>query len=96
VAAKLLRAGAVLQIYDPMVSKESIFRDIDFYWVSSEVKDLNSRIFIIDSLNKLDYNIEAIGILTEWEKFTNIDFSKTIVFDGRGINSSSSYSIGKG
>ena len=96
VAAKLLRAGAVLQIYDPMVSKESIFRDIDFYWVSSKVKDLNSRIFIIDSLNKLDYGIEAMGILTEWEKFRNIDFSKTIVFDGRGINSSSSYSIGKG
>ena len=96
VAAKLLRAGAVLQIYDPMVSKESIFRDIDFYWVSSKVKDLNSRIFIIDSLNKLDYSIEAMGILTEWEKFRNIDFSKTIVFDGRGINSSSSYSIGKG
>ena len=96
VAVKLLRAGAVLQIYDPMVSKESIFRDIDFYWVSSKVKDLNSRIFIIDSLNKLDYNIEAIGILTEWEKFTNIDFSKTIVFDGRGIVSSSIYSIGKG
>ena len=96
VAVKLLRAGAVLQIYDPMVSKESIFRDIDFYWVSSKVKDLNSRIFIIDSLNKLDYSIEAMGILTEWEKFRNIDFSKTIVFDGRGINSSSSYSIGKG
>jgi UDPglucose 6-dehydrogenase len=96
VAVKLLRAGAVLQIYDPMVSKESIFRDIDFYWVSSKVKDLNSRIFIIDSLNKLDYGIEAMGILTEWEKFRNIDFSKTIVFDGRGINSSSSYSIGKG
>ena len=96
VAAKLLRAGAVLQIYDPMVSKESIFRDIDFYWEASKVKDLNSRIFIIDSLNKLDYGIEAMGILTEWEKFRNIDFSKTIVFDGRGINSSSFYSIGKG
>ena len=96
VAVKLLRAGAVLQIYDPMVSKESIFRDIDFYWVSSKVKDLNSRIFIIDSLNKLDCGIEAVGILTEWEAFKSLDFSNTIVFDGRGILSSSIYSIGKG
>ena len=30
VTEKLFRAGATLQIYDPMVTKESIFRDIDF------------------------------------------------------------------
>ena len=31
VAEKLFKAGATLEIYDPMVSKESIFSDIDFY-----------------------------------------------------------------
>ena len=94
IAEKLFRAGAILQIYDPMVGKESIFRDIDFYWESSKTKDFNSQISVIDSVIKLDY--DAVAILTEWDAFKNIDFSKTIVFDGRGVISSSTYSIGKG
>jgi len=96
VAEKLFRAGAILEIYDPMVSKESIFRDINFYWESSKTKDLNSRISVINSINTLDLSIDALAILTEWDAFKNIDFSKTIVFDGRGVISSSTYSIGKG
>src|SRR6056300_732017 len=32
VAKKLFKAGAILEIYDPMVSKKSIFRDIQAYW----------------------------------------------------------------
>ena len=79
-----------------MVSKESIFRDINFYWDSSKTKDLTTRISVIDSINTLDLRIDAAAILTEWEEFKNIDFSKTIVFDGRGVISSSKYSIGKG
>ena len=94
VAEKLFRAGAILQIYDPMVGKESIFRDIDFYWESSKTKGFNSQISVIDSVIKLDY--DAVAILTEWDAFKTIDFSKTIVFDGRGVISSSTYSIGKG
>ncbi|MDB4228866.1 nucleotide sugar dehydrogenase [Flavobacteriaceae bacterium] len=96
VTEKLHKAGAILEIYDPMVSKESIFRDIDFYWESSKSKDLTTRILVIDSVSKLDLIIDAAAILTEWDAFKNIDFSKTIVFDGRGIISSSTYSIGKG
>ena len=91
VAEKLFRAGAILQIYDPMVGKESIFRDIDFYWESSKTKDFNSQISVIDSVIKLDY--DAVAILTEWDAFKNIDFSKTIVFDGRGVAAKSNYSI---
>ena len=96
IAEKLYKAGANLQIYDPMVSKESIFRDIDFYWESTKTKDLNSQISVLDSMNKLDLGNHAVAILTEWEVFKNVDFSKTIVFDGRGVISSSTYSIGKG
>ena len=77
-----------------MVGKESIFRDIDFYLDSSKMKDLTTRISVIDSVIKLDY--DAVAILTEWDAFKNIDFSKTIVFDGRGIISSTTYSIGRG
>ena len=96
VAAKLLRAGAVLQIYDPMVSKESIFRDIDFYWEASKINELKSRITVLDSMSKLDFSFDAAALLTEWQEFKNLDFSNQLVFDGRGILSSSFYSIGKG
>ncbi|MDA9139692.1 nucleotide sugar dehydrogenase [Flavobacteriaceae bacterium] len=96
VAEKLFKAGAIIEIYDPMVSKEFIFRDIDFYWESSKRGDLNSQISVIDSVSKLDLSFDATAILTEWEVFKNLDFSKTVVFDGRGVLSSSRYSIGKG
>jgi len=96
VAVKLLRAGAVLQIYDPMVSKESIFRDIDFYWEASKINELKSRITVLDSMSKLDFSFDAAPLLTEWQEFKNLDFSNQLVFDGRGILSSSFYSIGKG
>ena len=79
-----------------MVSKESIFKDIDFYWEASETEDLKSRISVLDSISTLDPSNDAVAILTEWEVFKSLDFSKTIVFDGRGILSSSTYSIGKG
>ncbi len=95
VVEKLFKAGAIFEIYDPIVSKESIYRDIDFYWKSSKKKDLTTRITVIDSVSKLDLSNDAVVILTEWEGFKNIDFSKTIVFDGRGIISSSTYSIGR-
>jgi UDPglucose 6-dehydrogenase len=95
VAEKLFKAGAVLKIYDPMVSKKNIFRDIDFYWKFNLTKDLNKRISVFNSLSKLEQNIDAAAILTEWEEFKNKDFSKTIVFDGRGKLAKSNYSIGK-
>ena len=96
VAEKLFKAGAILEIYDPMVSMESVFRDIDFYWEALKTEDLTTRISVLDSISTLDLSIDAAAILTEWEVFKTLDFSKTIVFDGRGVVSSSRYSIGKG
>jgi len=95
VAEKLFKAGAILEIYDPMVSKESIFSDIDFYWEASNKEDITTRISVLDSISTLDLSIDAAAILTEWEAFKSLDFSKTLVFDGRGVLSSSTYSIGK-
>ena len=96
VAKKLFKAGAILEIYDPMVSKESIFSDIDFYWESSKTEDLKAQISVLDSINALDLSAHAVAILTEWEAFKSLDFSKTVVFDGRGVAAKSNYSIGKG
>ena len=96
VSQKLYNAGATLQIYDPMVSEESIFRDIDFYWETAKKKDLTTQISVINPLNRLDLSYDATAILIEWEAFKSLDFSKTVVFDGRGVAAKSTYSIGKG
>jgi UDPglucose 6-dehydrogenase len=96
IAEKLFKAGAILEIFDPMVTKDSIFSDIDSYWEASNRKVLTLRISVLDSVNRLDLSIDAAAILTEWEVFKSLDYSKTIVFDGRGILSSSTYSTGKG
>ena len=96
VTEKLFKAGAILEIYDPMVSKESIFSDIDFYWEASNKEDITTRISVLDSISTLDLSFDAAAILTEGEAFKSLDFSKTIVFDGRGVLSLSTYSIGKG
>ncbi len=96
VAKKLFKAGAILEIYDPMVSKESIFNDIDFYWESTKTEDLESRISVLDSISTLDLSVDAAAILTEWQVFKSLNFSNTIVFDGRGVAAKSNYSIGKG
>ena len=85
-----------MEIYDPMVSQNSVFRDIHFYWEALKTEDLTARILVLDSVSKLDLSFDATAILTEWEAFKTLDFSKTIVFDGRGVVSSSRYSIGKG
>ncbi len=91
VAQKLYKAGAILQIYDPMVSKESIFNDINLYWGNSKCR-VDKRIFLLESLSFK--NSDAIAILTEWDEFRKIDFNKSKVFDGRNILKESFYSIG--
>jgi len=96
IAEKLFKAGAILEIYDPMVSMESVFRDIDFYWDALKTEDLKAQISVLDFESTLDLSYDATAILTEWEAFKSLDFSKTVVFDGRGVVAKSSYSIGKG
>ena len=96
VTEKLFKAGAILEIYDPMVSQNSVFRDIHFYWEALKTEDLKAQILVLDSESTLDLTYDATAILTEWEAFKSLDFSKTVVFDGRGVAAKSNYSIGKG
>ena len=81
VAAKLLRAGAVLQIYDPMVQEERILSDL------SEYIDSNKKILIFSELQEALNNARVIAILTDWEAFKSYDWveykKKAKIFDGR-------------
>jgi UDPglucose 6-dehydrogenase len=93
VAEKLYKAGANLQIYDPMASKESINRDINYYWKSSLLISQN-RIKVLNKTPNFE-KIDVAAILTEWDEFKNLDFKNSSVFDGRNILNEASYSIGK-
>jgi UDPglucose 6-dehydrogenase len=98
VAEKLFKAGATLEIYDPMVSEKSVFNDIDFYWNSVD-ENIKTKILIARDLNILTKSteIDAYAIVTEWNEFKLIDcnYSK-IIFDGRNFNQNENkFSIGK-
>ena len=95
VSQKLCNAGATLEIYDPMVTKDFILRDISVYWnCNSEI--IQDRIKILNKTSSIKES-NAVAILTEWDEFKKIDFNKSKVFDGRNIlsNSVNIYQIGK-
>ena len=93
VANKLYNAGAKLEIFDPMVSRKSILKDIKLYW-DTRPKSNEKRICINQDSSTL-FNIDAYAILTEWKGFKNLDIDLEKVFDGRNILKNSFYSIGK-
>ena len=86
VAEKLFKAGATLEIYDPMVSKKRIWDDIYSYWnVKIEKKMLKSRISLLDKPRQEFGKNDVVAILTEWEEFITYDYSKALIFDGRNF-----------
>tara|TARA_B100002019_G_C21268567_1_gene600838 strand:+ start:2219 stop:3556 length:1338 start_codon:yes stop_codon:yes gene_type:complete len=86
VAQKLFHAGAEILIYDPMVKKETVIKDIQNNWeISNNKKLLQQRIKFLDSLSELDNKINAVAILTEWEEFKSIDLKKYKVFEARNF-----------
>ena len=93
VAERLYKAGASLEIYDPMVSKESILNDIQLYWNYSS-ESVHDRIRILKKTSSIKES-DAVVILTEWNEFKKINFYKSKVFDGRNVLKESFYSIGK-
>ncbi len=83
VAEKLHKAGATLEIYDPMVSEDSIYSDVRFYW--KEIPKTHKDRFDVLKGSPNFNNVDACAIVTEWEAFKHFDFKKSMVFDGRNI-----------
>ncbi len=93
ITEKLYKAGAIIKIYDPKVSKVDINRDIKIYWDNS-IKS-NERVLILNSLPSA-YEIDAIAIITEWNQFKVLENKSLKIFDGRNLIKDVFYSIGNG
>lgn len=82
----LLREKAHLAIYDPAVSATQIKRDLEQFTVDSSVE-------VYDNANDACEGAHAILLLTEWDAFKDLDYSKiyqtmpkpAFIFDGRNL-----------
>jgi len=88
----LLEEMAKINVYDPKVSEDQIFSDLNYLKTRSE--DQNRELL---SFKKNPYDSckgsHAVAILTEWDEFVNYDWKKiydsmnkpAFIFDGRNI-----------
>ena len=92
IADKLIEEGAIVSVYDPKVSEQQIFNDINY--LNSRLESENQKfIKYFDNPYEACKNSHAIAILTEWDEFIdydwNIIFENSIkpanIFDGRNI-----------
>ena len=90
VAEKLYKAGAALEIYDPMTPKKLIIKDINSYW-KTNIDKIEERISFLKTFSSF-HGIAAVAILTEWEEFKNI--KHPLIFDGVRINIKSNFRLG--
>ena len=94
VTNKLLEAGAIVKVYDPVVKEDRIRTDLKLLWESlslsyQEIKKRNSSVIISSSHISALNESGAIAILTEWEEFKDLKWNEISqnkkIFDGRKI-----------
>jgi len=92
VADHLLEEEAHIVVYDPKVSKERIYADLDGLNTRSS-EDNRRLVTVVDDPYKALDDAYAAAILTEWDEFKTYDWSKikslmkkpSFVFDGRKL-----------
>ncbi|MDO7172161.1 UDP-glucose 6-dehydrogenase [Mariniflexile sp. AS56] len=92
IADNLLSEQAYISVFDPKVSEDRIYADLDY--LNSRSSKENRELL---KVNKEPYeacnNSHAIAVLTEWDEFQTYDWEKiykqmnkpAFVFDGRGV-----------
>lgn len=92
VADNLLSEQAIISVYDPKVSEERMYADIDA--LKSRASEVNKRqLEMASDPYEAVKDAHAIAILTEWDVFKTYDWKRiydamqkpAFVFDGRGI-----------
>ncbi len=92
VADHLLEEEAFITVYDPKVSAEQIYADLDYLGTRSPEE--NRRLVkVVNEPYQACNQAHAIAILTEWDEFKTYDWQKiynnmykpAFVFDGRNL-----------
>lgn len=98
VCRDLLRERAQLRIYDPRVGKAQIMSDLQYVMADAagviaptDRKLLDENLQVFDNAYAAAQDAHAIAVMTEWDEFKTLDFSRLIeampqpafIFDGR-------------
>ncbi|MGY0391564.1 nucleotide sugar dehydrogenase [Bizionia sp. KMM 8389] len=92
VADALLNEKAEIVVYDPKVSEERIYADLDY--LNTRSPEENRKLLtVVNEPYTACQNAHAIAILTEWDEFKGYDWEKiyqsvikpAFVFDGRKV-----------
>ena len=106
----LIMEGANIAIYDPQVSLEQIYSDLEYIGMDRAM--LEKQILYCKSCEESAEGAHGVAVLTEWDEFKNANFESiftnmykpAFLFDGRNIINAQKvreigfefYSIGKG
>ncbi len=92
VADNLLNEQASISVYDPKVTEERMYADLDY--LNTRTEEENRHLLKVDNdPYKAAKDAHAIAVLTEWDEFKTYDWQAiyegmlkpAFVFDGRGI-----------
>lgn len=111
VADHLLEEEAYITVYDPKVSAEQIYADLDY--LGTRLSEENRRLVkVVNDPYEACKGAHAVAVLTEWDEFKTYDWQQiydnmykpAFVFDGRNILDETKlqeigfrpYSVGRG
>ena len=92
VADALLEEKAEIVVYDPKVSAEQIYADLEY--LGSRDSDLNRELLkVVNDPIEATEKAHAVAIMTEWDEFKTLDWEKVFenmlkpafLFDGRRL-----------
>ncbi|PRD46842.1 nucleotide sugar dehydrogenase [Sphingobacterium haloxyli] len=92
VADHLTDEEAQVVVYDPKVSAEQIYKDLDYLGTRSP-EDNRRLVRVVDNPYEALDGAHAVAVLTEWDEFKDYDWAKikegmkrpSFVFDGRKL-----------
>lgn len=92
VADYLLNEQAEIVVYDPKVTEEQIYSDLDY--LGSRSRDANRQaVTVVDDPMEACKDAHSIAVMTEWDEFKNLDWQEVydqmlkpaFLFDGRRL-----------
>jgi UDPglucose 6-dehydrogenase len=92
VCRSLLAEHAQLAIFDPKVTPDAIYAELQYATGISRT-ELESRVTCEDDVYRAAAGAHALAVMTEWDQFRNLDFARlyrgmtkpAFAFDGRNI-----------